>query len=63
MTVNTYELFSMPTELLMENLDALIQIVVIVEASALVLIVIIFAILAWSVPSEIKQSDCNQELR
>jgi hypothetical protein len=59
MTNNMNELLPMPGDLLLKNLDALIQLMVIVEASALILIVIIFAILAWSFPGKIKRTDCN----
>jgi hypothetical protein len=51
----------MPTEFLLKRLEALIQTLVIVEASALILIVIIFAILFWLTSGEINRTDCNQE--
>jgi hypothetical protein len=57
MTNYMYELLPMPADLFLKSLDALIEIMVIAESSALILIVIIFAILAWSFPCKIKQSD------
>ena len=61
MTYQTCELLPIPAEFLLKRLEALIQIMVIVEASALILIVIIFAILFWLSSGAIERTDCNQE--
>ena len=57
MTNHMYELLPTPADLFLKSLDDLIEVMVIAESSALILIVIIFAILAWSFPCKIKQSD------
>ena len=61
MTYQIRELLPIPAEFLLKRLETLIQIMVIVEASALILIVIIFAILFWLSSGEIERTNYNQE--
>ncbi len=61
MTYYICEVLPIQTEFIIKRLEALIQTMVIVEASALILIVIVFAILFWLSSGEIKRTDCHQE--